>query len=445
MAMTGKPQGRGALDRGRWAEWLRTARSSDLVQKVTGTLAARMGLIVIGMASTVLISRILGPAGRGLFAAATAFAAVFIQFGNLGLHTSNTFYVAKDRRILPTLVGNSLATSFLLVGSLALGAWAVFRVKPEWAPVGGGLLTLAMISIPFGLSSQLLQNLLIGIQEIRIYNVIELGSKVVVVAALLGLVALGRVDATTVYTVSVAGFVLTLFWVLAELRKRYSGRISVSLPLFRLHLGYGLKVYFSSLFSFLVLRVDLLMVQYMRGAEQTGYYSVAVNMTDLIYQVPVITAAMIFPKLAALPDDLSRIRYSAKVTRVILFLMLGMCLVASLAAGPIIRLLFGAAFAPSVGGFLWLMPGIFFLGIQTVSGQLLGTIGFPIEVVWTWAAACLLNVLLNFWWIPTYGFVGAAAASSVSYFGVFLAIQWLIGRAVRRLTPGSASEGRPAS
>ncbi len=78
-------------------------------RSIVETYATRILLIAIGFATTVIISRTLGPSGRGLFAVAAAIGAIGIQFGNLGLHASNTYYVAKDRELLPVLVGNTLA------------------------------------------------------------------------------------------------------------------------------------------------------------------------------------------------------------------------------------------------------------------------------------------------------------------------------------------------
>ena len=49
---------------------VRRALESDFVRKVLETFATRILLIGIGLATSVLIARILGPEGRGLFAVA---------------------------------------------------------------------------------------------------------------------------------------------------------------------------------------------------------------------------------------------------------------------------------------------------------------------------------------------------------------------------------------
>ena len=60
------------------------------------TYATRILLIGIGLVSAVIVARLLGPQGRGIYAVAAATGALGVQFGNLGLHTSNIYFVARD-------------------------------------------------------------------------------------------------------------------------------------------------------------------------------------------------------------------------------------------------------------------------------------------------------------------------------------------------------------
>src|SRR5512146_470930 len=85
---------------GGWRSWLKALVSSDFVHKVSETFATQLLLIVIGFATTVAVARSLGPSGRGIYATMVAIGALGVQFANLGLHVSNTYYVAKNRTLL---------------------------------------------------------------------------------------------------------------------------------------------------------------------------------------------------------------------------------------------------------------------------------------------------------------------------------------------------------
>ncbi len=252
-----------------------------------------------------LLARALGPAGRGELAVATAFATVCMQLGNLGLHTSNTYFVARQRDLLPTLTANTLALSLGLGSLVALGIGAVLAAFPGLAPVHGALLGLSLVWVPLGLASMLVQNLLIGIQQVRVRNRVEIGQQLLGILLLLGLIGLGLATPARAYAASLLALVVALLWSLYRLGEHIEGRLRPSMDLLREHLRYGLKSYFTSLCAYLMLRVDLLMVQYMRGAEHIGYYSVAVNIADLIYMIPATVSLILFPQLSAIADPRS--------------------------------------------------------------------------------------------------------------------------------------------
>jgi O-antigen/teichoic acid export membrane protein len=409
-----------------------TASSSDFIRKISETFVTRLSIIGIGLITTVVIARILGPEGRGLYSTAAAIGTIGVQLGNMGLHASNTYFVAKNRGLLPTLTSNTLFVSFLLGGISAFGAYILFSLWPTLAPVHGFLLILALAWIPFGLAYLLLQNLLLGIQEVRAYNKIELANQLFAISMTGLIILMGLVRVEIVFSVGLIALITSFFFTLRKLGKHINSFPAPSASLFRENINYGIKAYLAAFFAFLVLRVDLLMVKYMLGAEQAGYYSIAVTMADMICLLPVVIGTILFPKLSAMSstdDKLNFAKKTAVVVGVILVIIAG---IAVLFSGPIVNLLFGEVFAPAVPAFVWLMPGIVFLGIQVVAVQFLNSIGIPKAVVFIWGFSSLLNIALNLKAIPRYGIIGASIVSSLSYFIVFVLILLVIQRTVRK-------------
>jgi O-antigen/teichoic acid export membrane protein len=72
------------------------------------------------------------------------------------------------------------------------------------------------------------------------------------------------------------------------------------------------------------------------------------------------------------------------------------------------------------------MPGIYFLGIETVMVQLLNSEGFPPSIVAGWIVSAVINITSNFWVIPHYGITGASISSSVCYFLMFLIVSFVV-------------------
>jgi len=408
---------------------LKTLAKSDLVRKIGETFATKIMLIGLGLITGVITARILGPEGRGLYAVAITVATMGIQFGNLGLHASNTYYVAKDRSQLPVLVGNSLFIS-IIFGVFAALAWITFRAWPSLAPISGRLLVLTLAWIPVGLAYMLLQNILLGIEEFRAYNKIELVMQFLSIVAISTLIVFRAVSVESIFLTAFLTLFASAGWAFFHINKYYVGLPLFSASLFKNNLHFGVKAYMASFFAFLVLRSDLLIVKYIRGSEEAGLYSIAVSLADMVYLLPTVIATILFPKLSSMSDKNAKwilLKKTIWVSAPFLSIV-GLC--ATLLASFIISFLFGKAYTSAAPAFVWLMPGILFLGIQVIAVQLLNSEGFPKIIVAIWAVSFLFNIGLNLYAVPKFGMIGASIASSLSYFLVLSSVAVVIRRAV---------------
>jgi O-antigen/teichoic acid export membrane protein len=191
-------------------------------------------------------------------------------------------------------------------------------------------------------------------------------------------------------------------------------------------------------FGFLVMRIDLLMVKYMLGATEAGYYSISQVLSENTMLLPVVIGLLLFPKLSAIKDKEAKLHLANKAALVTAALMLPAVVVAAFAATPVISLAFGRNFLAAVAPFVWLLPGIYFLGIEVVLVQLLNSEGFPKIIVIAWLADTIVNVGLNLWAIPLYGITGASVVSSICYFLIFVIIFAVIRKRFRVPRPGLA-------
>ncbi|MDW7709336.1 MAG: flippase [Deferrisomatales bacterium] len=394
---------------------------TDFARKVCQTVSARLVAVVVGVIASVLIARLLGVSGRGVYAVAGAVSALGIQLANLGLHAANTYYVARDRAKLPLLIGNSLAVSAIAGLVLGVLAWVVAEVQPDLLPVRGSLLALCVASIPLGLANLLLKSLLLGVHDVTAYNKVELANTAVVAGAvvILFLVGVARVEAVFA-AIPVAAALCTVLS-LRRLASAGGGPVAVDLSVVGPMLGYGVKGYGAALMSFLVLRIDFLMVKQMLGEAEAGLYSVAVSMAELIYILPVIVGTILFPKLVATACLCERWQQTRRAAMYVLLVSSVVGLLAITVVKPVVRLLYGVDFLPAVEPFIWLMPAILLLSVTTILNNYLAAAGMPWIVVAAPAAGTALNVLLNWQLLPQFGIVGASIASGAAY-GLILGI-----------------------
>jgi O-antigen/teichoic acid export membrane protein len=186
------------------------------------------------------------------------------------------------------------------------------------------------------------------------------------------------------------------------------------LSLFTGNLGYSIRGYVAAFFSFVALRLDVLLIQYLLDAEQAGYYSVAVSLTDVLYMLPVTVGAILFPKLSGMPEDAERWQYAKKVVSIVAVLMAGIAIVALFGARPLITILYGVPFEPATAAFVWLLPGIVLLSVSSLLMNYLASMGMPPVVMYSAGLAALANLALNVKLIPLWGIVGASVSMTVS-------------------------------
>ncbi len=393
----------------------RVAAGTELRRNVFETYGTRLLVVAVTFTTAVVIARELGPTGRGFYAVAATVGAIGVQFSNLGLHLSNTYYVAKDRALLPALIGNTLAVVSVACVVMAMSGIG-FVFWPKLSPVHGPLMLLALASVPVGLAYLLTQGLLLGVNEVRAYNQIECGSKLLVLALICVPALVHRGTVELFFGMTLSSVMLSFLWALSRLRRVSTVPPALSLAVFRQTISTGINAYMILFFGFLVLRIDLLMVKYILGATEAGYYSISQVLAENTMMFPVVVGSLLFPKLSATKEK-------EVVTAALMFPVV---VIAALAAGPIISIAFGRNFLPAVAPFAWLMPGTYFLGIETVMVQFLNSEGFPSIIVVAWIADTIINVALNFWAIPRYGITGASIVSSACYFLIFLMVSAVV-------------------
>ena len=185
------------------------------------------------------------------------------------------------------------------------------------------------------------------------------------------------------------------------------------LPLKFIKLGF---VYAIALFVLnLGYRIDVIIMERLSTVSEVGLYSIGVNVAEMLWLVPAAISTVNFARSAASADPRAYARKSALVLRITLWGALIPFLGLYILAPQIIPLIYGNSYLKSGYVVQAILPGIWIALIFKVLNSDLAGRGHPEAAFWVYGFALLVNISLNFWLIPTYGAVGAAWASSVSY------------------------------
>lgn len=386
--------------------------SARLRTDVFLTFAGKAATLILGLLTALVVARALGPSAQGTFAVAYSLSLMLVQFGGLGLTAANPYFAARSPGSIPRIVGNALWLALVLGAALAgLGA-AVKIVAPALLEgLGWDALLVTLAGVPAGLAALFLQSVLLGEGRIVAYNAVEVGQNMLTLAALLAGFAFLDLRVTGVLLVIGAGRLVAALVYLALLCRRSRPSAGLDLGLVRVMLAYGFRVYVAIVLSFLVIRLDLLLVNAYVGSTEAGLYSVAATLADGMYVLPMVIGLNLFPRVARGAP----VQQSAEVFRSVAVLYGLICLATVPLAAPAIRLLFGAEYADAAPLYYWLLPGIFCLGLLTILSHHFAGRGYPPRLMIIWVVGLALNVAINVVFLPGRGAEVASIASSITY------------------------------
>ena len=242
---------------------------------------------------------------------------------------------------------------------------------------------------------------------------------------LIGLIIVfGIVTVESVFSTSLVALGVSLIVMLWLLQTFLPCFPMPSLLIFKETIHYGIKVYLTDFFSFLALRMNLLIIQYMLGAETVGYYSIATTFTDMIYVFPMVVGTLLFPKLSAFTNDEEKWKLTMKVTSAIAIPMAVICGGIAIVARPLILTLYGKSFTPSVLLVNLSLISTYFLSIQGILVKYMASSGYPSTIMWIWFSTMVIGLSLNVLFISMTGFPGAMYASILTNFILMVQIMY---------------------
>lgn len=398
---------------------------------IAGTVATRFALLPLTLASGVIIARVLGPSGRGVYATVVTVAELAVLLGALGVGKAVIYYIARERdpdgRYSGTAFWIGLFNGLLL--SVALVAFALL-LAPHALP---GVPTTAMLlAAPWGILAMLRgvwEGELRGFQRNRAVNVIAL----VYSGSFLGLMAAVAFadeldpEAAVALRVVAATIAAAAACLWARSRAR-SGTPRFESSAARALIVFGIPYAVIGLAQNMNYRFDVLMIQGFLDNAQVGLYTVATSTVEMLWYLPMAVGFVLFPRVAGVSEDQAA-REAAVLSRWTFAVVAGGAILLGLLAGSLITLVYGSAFSGSVTALRILLAGVAMnCWYQVLSGYLMGR-RLLAGLVAATSAGVALNVGLNLVLLPTFGIEGAALASVVSYGVTAVSVVWLFWRA----------------
>lgn len=376
---------------------------------------------VATLAISIIVSRSLGPAGKGTLAVILLTATVLAQLANVGLGGSIIYHIGRGRYPLPQIISGAAWLS-LGLGMLVTVAFLAFYSASRSSLFEGvppTLLVLTTAITPLGMLSFCFNQILVGQKRILRYSALTMLALAVSLLLILALVVVAKMGLTGVVIANVlSGLAVVVVGAILVLRTSRA-RLVPNLRVVRSLSAFGAKTYLGPLVSFLTLRTDTYFIKLFSGLEAVGYYSISNALTNPLLLLASSVDLVLLPRTSSLSSRQSGELTSVATRNVVLLSSIGG--LALLVGGKfLIEFLYGKAFLPAFMPLAILLPGLVLRGAdKTLSAYVLGQ-GRPLICTSVAVIAFLIGITLYFLLIPSSGIVGAALASSLSYGTGFL-------------------------
>lgn len=398
----------------------------ELVRGGAVGFIVRILAVLAGLFSSVVLARVLGPSGYGVYAYALAIVSILTLPVQMGLPTLVIRETARAAATgdWPLIRGMwiwasrvILLASAGLIGAVAFWLWRVDVLEPDQAKtLAWGLPLIPLLAIAAVRGAALL-----GLRKIFWSTFPDQVFRPVLLACMVAAAALaGAVDAATAMALYViaaaAAFIIgtIALWRARPEKLRQTRQYQTKgkewlQALVPLSLIVGSQIINQN--------TDLLILGIFRSSEEVGHYRVALSINTLMVFGLVAVYFVIQPYLvnAHALGQHHRLQKLVSAAAAISTIFGFFALIAIWVVGkPVINLLFGSGFTPAHAPLVVLSIAGLIHAIFGMAGGTLTMTGKERLILRVSAVAALANIIGNVVLIPKYGMIGAASATALS-------------------------------
>jgi O-antigen/teichoic acid export membrane protein len=375
--------------------------------------------LVANLVTGIVTARALGPSGRGVIVALITINQLMGFLFAMGVAQSLSYFIARrpqdGARLFSTWVLMLIPLAMLAIAISELLLPTIFAADGDRAVALGRWFVL-MIVLVIGL--ELNYGLLLGAHDFFVYNALRFALPLLLAATF---VVLWRLDALTVKSALVTDALATGLVVAVGMAR--AGRlIGVAAPDFRLGattLWYGVRGEGASLAQHVTARLDVAMLPAFVATAGVGLYSVATNISLIVYQLANTFAGVVLPS-AARDGERGPLKVIASLWASLVaagLIALGLALFAR----PLLGFVYGDDFRDAAEPLVLLLPGaVLFAGSSIVSAGIYAA-GRPFTATVPQLIGMVVTVVGLAVFLRMGGITAAALVSTAAYSTVFLA------------------------
>jgi len=401
-----------------WRYFYRESAEDSTARRVAKNSIAPMALNLMNRSIDLIFAafmlRLLGPADAGKYYFAGVVITWFEIWMNFGLNTYLTREVSKDHAHANRYLSNTTILRLLLGGSsfpvLALIMFLLARFSNLSGDTALAITLLAIGLIPSSISTGL-TSLFYAYEKAEYPAAITTVTTLLKVtfgalALLLGYSFIGLSAVTIVVntiTMLILGFLVA--------RSFFTPRVEFDRALQPTMIRESFPLMINHLLATLFFKVDVTLLQPIRGEIEVGWYSTAYKFIEAFNIIPSFFTFALFPVMSrqANEDRPALVRSYSLAVKLLITTAFPLAIITTFLSSTLIGLLAGDAYLPHGAIALTLMVWSIPVGwINSVTNYVLIALGQQRALTRAFIIGLTFNVIANLIFIPIYGYAAAA-------------------------------------
>jgi len=371
-------------------------------------------ILMTGIAffNNVIITRHLGPDGRGKYSVIIYLVLLLTLFLGEGIRRRNTIILGKDNRIISKVFIQSLILIIPIIILLSILYYSSFLLNYFIPNVSNKLLLLALFSAVFIILWQSIQAAYLGIQNILFFNLLQIVS--VFVTFLLNVIGIYLLNfgLTEIVFNFLCSAIITFLLAAWLFRDYIKWNMNFELSDIKNSTSILFKSTSSVFIVYFLLRSDIFIINYFLGSAAAGLYSVVILFSEIFQKIPntlgplVISRTVNDDSMKNIFDVVRLVRFSFLLNFILILMLLNF-------GEGLIILLFKSEFADAFEALKYLFPALIFLGPGGIIYSYFIGRAFPLKPIIISGIAAVFSILLNIHFVPKYGIKASASIGSI--------------------------------
>lgn len=411
----------------------------SISRSVINSFLAQIPVQILGIISGIIIARMIGPSGKGVFAIYQANAQFIVLIFSLSFNNVLSYIIPSKKTKPEVALGISIYIIILASIAILIIVFLLFNYGNIGSFFPNHYFNSFYLFWFFLFSILSLVNTLINgiFQGLKLFNEIN---RVFIINSILNLLCFGLLYIYKLLCINCVidvVFILYILLFVTLLNSIHLIRLFYKKVKIKPVLGfaiienvkeirrYTLYTYFSMLFAFLNIRFNYWLLNAYLDEKSIGLYSLAINLVTLFNMLSAPFGNILMPYLSGYNNDVKVVNFY-KYSKIHFTLLSVGSLAAFFASELIIPLVYGDEFGGSVILFKILIPGIILSGQTRMYAVYLASSNRQDYNFYSTLLGGLLNLYFSYTMVRNYGLIGTSISAVLTYLIVFLGMSYFV-------------------